>query len=384
MKRLNNKAFTIVELIVTFALVMTISLGLFKVIDSYRQKQQRAFYKKEMVNYKNEIIKVVKDDIYKYGLKEIRTDDVYRPTVPTSEKINQFINLSFKNGGENKTLFFGQEGCSSHSNCTGKYYIKYGDIKYKVPNDFIRLEDDVIYSCDVKDQVETAKALIVNSSSSYQADITKESYCRINFRMKHTEIKDEEVIRIAAWYLDFETVPSNPNSTSGIPYRELILNYINPNSDSNLNSLSNIMTLKIPCSTTNPTVSKISDQVKGKLSNATLIIGSACTSIADEAFKNASIKTLVFEPRNSGTKFEIGASAFEGVPLEGKVTLPEGLEKISKNAFYGNKLTRFIVPSSLVETVVDGGKTIKQAKFSAGTDWNKKDASNITPIVVLK
>ena len=383
MKRLNNKAFTIVELIVTFALVMTISLGLFKVIDSYRQKQQRASYKKEMVNYKNEIIKVVKDDIYKYGLKKIRTDDVYRPTVPTSEKINQFINLSFKNGGGDKTLFFGQEGCDSgNSNCTGKYYIKYGDIKYRVPNDFIRLEDDVIYSCDVKDQVETAKALIVNSSSSYQADITKESYCRINFRMKHTEIKDEEVIRIAAWYLDFETVPSiNPNSTSGIPYRELILNYINPNSDSNLNSLSNIMTLKIPCSTTNPTVSKISDQVKGKLSNATLIIGSACTSIADEAFKNAtSIKTLVFEPRNSGTKFEIGASAFEGVPLEGKVTLPEGLEKISKRAFYGNGLTRFIVPSSLVETV--GG--VKQAKFSAGENWNNKNASDFTPIVVLK
>lgn len=382
MKRLNNKAFTIVELIVTFALVMTISLGLFKVIDSYRQKQQRASYKKEMVNYKNEIIKVVKDDIYKYGLKEIRTNDEYRPIVPTSEKINQFINLSFKNGGGNKTLFFGQEGCSSHSNCTGKYYIKYGDIKYRVPNDFIRLEDDVIYSCDVKDQVETAKALIVNSST-YQVDSTKETYCRINFRMKHTEIKDEEVIRIAAWYLNSQpsSTTSSIPSAGTIPYRELVLNYIN-SSESRLSSLANqsIMTLKIPCSTTNPTVSKISDQVKGKLSNATLIIGSACTSIASEAFKNASIKALVFEPRNSGTNFEIGASAFEGVPLEGKVTLPDGLEKISKRAFYGNKLTRFIVPSSLVETV--GG--VKQTKFDAGELWNYQDATKATQVVVLK
>ena len=383
MKKINNKGFTIVELIVTFALVMTISLGLFKVIDSYRLKQQRASYKKEMINYKNEIIRTVKDDIYTYGLRGIT---FAAPSEPTTEKIHQSVQLNFKNGGSDKYLYFGQEGCSGSGNnkvCEGKYYINYGGTKYKVPSEFIRFEDDVIVSCDDNDVAETVKTLVI-TSGNFRIKTINEKYCKINFRMKHTEIKDEVIIRIAAWYLTYLapattiTVP-----TTGTRIRELELDFINPDADIRLDDLSNIMKLKIPCDS-NTAVSKLSSQIIGKLSNATVIIGKKCTSIESEAFKGATgIKSLVFEDRTGETTdFIIKKSAFEGVALEGNVTLPLRLTKIESDAFKGNKLTRFIVPASLVNAP-DGDGNIT-TKFTAVEGWNTKTGTTKTPVVIIK
>ena len=64
----NNKGFTIAELLVTFVLVMSIVLALFKVVDHYRERQQNATSVKEMNSYRNQIVKVVEDDIlFNYG-----------------------------------------------------------------------------------------------------------------------------------------------------------------------------------------------------------------------------------------------------------------------------------------------------------------------------
>ena len=70
----NNKGFTIAELLVTFVLVMSIVLALFKVVDHYRERQQNATSVKEMNSYRNQIVKVVEDDIlFNYGgIEEIK------------------------------------------------------------------------------------------------------------------------------------------------------------------------------------------------------------------------------------------------------------------------------------------------------------------------
>ena len=70
----NNKGFTIAELLVTFVLVMSIVLALFNVVDHYRERQQNATSAKEMNSYRNQIVKVVEDDILFNceGIKEIK------------------------------------------------------------------------------------------------------------------------------------------------------------------------------------------------------------------------------------------------------------------------------------------------------------------------
>ncbi len=414
MKRLNNKAFTVVELIVTFAIVMTISLGLFKIIDSYKDRQEAALYKKELLNYRNEIIKTVKDDIYKLGLKGI-TGEMPTGTLPTNEGIRQSIKIKFKDNSE-KYFYFGQSGSSGCYNrstntdtCSGRYFIKYGNstqkyIKYSAPSDFIVFEDDVIYSCDAGDVVTTSRALEIIDPSTIKIKEVAEKYCRINVRMKNTELKDEIVLRISS--LTYNTtstetpfsggnirkVDNKPNITEielpsatadSIP-SSLASTYLN----STYIGVGEIKKVRITCES-NPTIEKI-DLINQwtNNANATLIIGHKCTEIKDEAFKNfTGIKTLVFEEEEAPSLTKIGKSAFEGVPLKGTITIPKSFvanTRINSRAFYGNYLTRIILQSQSVKTETVGDTTTTTALFEAGTEWAKDHSGNNTPIVILK
>lgn len=144
----NNKGFTIAELLVTFVLVMSIVLVLFKVVDHYRERQQNATSVKEMNSYRNQIVKVVEDDIlFNYGgIKEIKGLDK--------------ATLELESGGLEQTDF--QQGieitfngviANAQPNTTNtkrlivkKNGILYGDMFYEFPSKFVSAVDDVIYT----------------------------------------------------------------------------------------------------------------------------------------------------------------------------------------------------------------------------------------------
>lgn len=144
----NNKGFTIAELLVTFVLVMSIVLALFKVVDHYRERQQNATSAKEMNSYRNQIVKVVEDDIlFNYGgIKEIKGLDK--------------ATLELESGGLEQTDF--QQGieitfngviANTQPNATNtkrlivkKNGILYGDMFYEFPSKFVSAVDDVIYT----------------------------------------------------------------------------------------------------------------------------------------------------------------------------------------------------------------------------------------------
>lgn len=144
----NNKGFTIAELLVTFVLVMSIVLALFKVVDHYRERQQNATSVKEMNSYRNQIVKVVEDDILfnSGGIKEIKGLDK--------------ATLELESGGLEQTDF--QQGIeitfngvisNTQPNTTNtkrlivkKNGILYGDMFYEFPSKFVSAVDDVIYT----------------------------------------------------------------------------------------------------------------------------------------------------------------------------------------------------------------------------------------------
>lgn len=140
----NNKGFTIAELLVTFVLVMSIVLALFKVVDHYRERQQNATSVKEMNSYRNQIVKVVEDDIlFNYGgIKEIKGLDQNDISLSPIEKANfqQGIEITFnkvddeKNTQITKNLIVKKNG------------ILYGDMFYEFPSKFVSAVDDVIYT----------------------------------------------------------------------------------------------------------------------------------------------------------------------------------------------------------------------------------------------
>lgn len=142
----NNKGFTIAELLVTFVLVMSIVLALFKVVDHYRERQQNATSVKEMNSYRNQIVKVVEDDIlFNYrGIKEIKGLDQNDISLSPIEEANfqQGIEITF-----NEVIANTQPNTINTKRLiVKKNGILYDDMFYEFPSKFVSAVDDVIYT----------------------------------------------------------------------------------------------------------------------------------------------------------------------------------------------------------------------------------------------
>lgn len=172
----NNKGFTIAELLVTFVLVMSIVLALFKVVDHYRERQQNATSVKEMNSYRNQIVKVVEDDILFNceGIKEIKgldqNDDLSLSPIEKAD-FQQGIEIAFnkldaKDNPIIKRLIVKKNG------------ILYDEMFYEFPSKFVSAVDDVIYT---ETQVENVSSdpLLKKAIYSIHIDLTHSELNRI-------------------------------------------------------------------------------------------------------------------------------------------------------------------------------------------------------------
>ena len=175
MKTLNNKGLTVAELIVTFVLVMSISIGLFKIVDSYRQRQQKESAIKEIDSFRNEILKAVYDDINEYGVKLIKGIDSIGES--KCNGYNQGVLIEFK-PSENNEL-------NEKEFCVGKEGIKYGGVLYKKPSSFITFTNNIIY-------LDSGEMTFSNNSDA------KKRIFSINVEIKHSELKNPIKLNIVA------------------------------------------------------------------------------------------------------------------------------------------------------------------------------------------
>ncbi len=170
----NNKGFTIAELLVTFVLVMSIVLALFKVVDHYRERQQNATSVKEMNSYRNQIVKVVEDDIlFNYGgIKEIKGLDL-KPS-----EAQQGIEITF-----NEVIANTQPNTTNTTNTkrliVKKNGILYGDMFYEFPSKFVSAVDDVIYTETQVENVSSEDPSLKKAIYSIHIDLTHSELNRI-------------------------------------------------------------------------------------------------------------------------------------------------------------------------------------------------------------
>lgn len=167
----NNKGFTIAELLVTFVLVMSIVLALFKVVDHYREHQQNATSVKEMNSYRNQIVKVVEDDILfnNEGIKEIKGLDKASPEYAQTD-FQQGIKITF-NGSNGKSI--------TKNLIVEKNGIWYGDMFYEFPSKFVSAVDDVIYTETQVKNVISADSSLEKAIYSIHIDLTHSELNRI-------------------------------------------------------------------------------------------------------------------------------------------------------------------------------------------------------------
>lgn len=190
----NNKGFTIAELLVTFVLVMSIVLALFKVVDHYRERQQNATSVKEMNSYRNQIVKVVEDDIlFNYGgIKEIKGLDLKPSEEPNSQ---QGIKITFNGVDDNGVLIVKNLIVKNNG-------ILYGDMFYEFPSKFVSAVDDVIYTeTQVKKVNQIGEPLPPKEIYSIHIDLT------------HSELNRIFNINIVA----VNNTPTNTDATSETP-----------------------------------------------------------------------------------------------------------------------------------------------------------------------
>lgn len=164
----NNKGFTIAELLVTFVLVMSIVLALFKVVDHYRERQQNATSVKEMNSYRNQIVKVVEDDIlFNYGgIKEIKGLDL-KPS-----EAQQGIKITF-NGVDDNGILIAKNLIVKNNG------ILYGDMFYEFPSKFVSAVDDVIYTETQVKKVSSDDSSLKKAIYSIHIDLTHSELNRI-------------------------------------------------------------------------------------------------------------------------------------------------------------------------------------------------------------
>lgn len=172
----NNKGFTIAELLVTFVLVMSIVLALFKVVDHYRERQQNATSVKEMNSYRNQIVKVVEDDILFNcgGIEEIKGLDQNDELLTDIEKENfqQGIEITFNgfvddNEPITKRLIVKKNG------------ILYDNMFYEFPSKFVSAVDDVIYTETQVENVNQIEESLSKKIYSIHIDLTHSELNRI-------------------------------------------------------------------------------------------------------------------------------------------------------------------------------------------------------------
>lgn len=100
MRKLNNKGMTAAEILVCFILVGIITVSVYTMVSSYKNKQQIESYKEKVITYKNLLTKEINDDLIKNGLLSSEIVDLLPGEANKTEK-KVILNLG---NGDKKCL----------------------------------------------------------------------------------------------------------------------------------------------------------------------------------------------------------------------------------------------------------------------------------------
>ena len=159
-KMKDNRGFTITEIIMSFSLIMILSMSLFMSITTYKNKQDLESFKTSLESYKMSLIYDIQKDIYEKSLDSVTN---------TSGKIT----LRFSNGS---TKELKKESDTK---------ISYGGVAYEVP------DKDLIKIADVTFKEKKNNNFSYEGGASGKSDLYK-----ITIKLELKEYEDEYIITI--------------------------------------------------------------------------------------------------------------------------------------------------------------------------------------------
>lgn len=131
MNKLNNKGMTVVEIVLTFSIIMIIVVGMLTIVVNYRGKISTSLTRLKLETTKNTLTQSIYDDILKLGVKKIEDfSNSSENPLCNVEGLNRCIVITFQDNSEkalgtSKSLNDDQESIKNK-------FIYYDGLKYKI------------------------------------------------------------------------------------------------------------------------------------------------------------------------------------------------------------------------------------------------------------
>lgn len=137
MKKLNNKGMSLLEVVLCFAIVSAVVIGMFNVIMTYETEEVNETIRSDIIEYKNIVTKVLQDDIFRHEL--VNVERTGKSITDNNTRVTYTFRLDFKKPfGSNysKRLIIVTDSDTAAAN-----YIQYQDyngsglqeVKYSLP-----------------------------------------------------------------------------------------------------------------------------------------------------------------------------------------------------------------------------------------------------------
>ncbi len=189
--KLNNKGMSIIEIVVTFALIMVMVIQMLTIIVNYRQKANLSLERLDLDTFKNNLTRDIQKDISTLGVSEINTDG----ECSTITNLNSCINIVFKDGTQ-KAFGTSKIDSNNYDSIENKY-LYYDGLKYKLndnlPNEIPVGRDPIDFQ-----NIEVIDNNILSTTSALLEDGTIISIYSIDVYVSHTDFEQDFGIHIVA------------------------------------------------------------------------------------------------------------------------------------------------------------------------------------------
>lgn len=176
--KLDNKGFTVIELILSFTLVMFLTLGMFALVNNYRAREEKESVRKELLAYQNTLTQDIYNDTLERKVKSMNYCKDNNDQV-----INQCINIDFLDGTSKELQIKNREIETEEDGTTFSYStfnIIYGGVAYENPEPkFATIVNDYILTMTTVDN-----------------NLEKGVIYKIKIRIKYQDIDDEFVVEV--------------------------------------------------------------------------------------------------------------------------------------------------------------------------------------------
>ena len=143
-KGLNNKGMTAIEVLISFVVVVMLSVSMYNTVVTYQNKQQIESFKEKIMTYKNLLTKEINDDLIKKGLIAVTYTEEDVSASGTVVGNVYTIKFTLKNGQVKQLIVTNIRASADGSDIASEndqddqFIIAYGnignEIEYPIPN----------------------------------------------------------------------------------------------------------------------------------------------------------------------------------------------------------------------------------------------------------